>query len=101
MTENTLTDREEEVYIALATLGAPESTRALAETIGCGTSTVSRAINSLMEKVDRGEGTLGRLFLDDELYESLVLSFRRLGETVEEFRLLVKDWQKGKIRVGF
>jgi len=50
MDNTTLTDREEEVYIALATLGAPESTGALAETIGCGNATVSRAINSLLEK---------------------------------------------------
>lgn len=57
-------------------------------------------LNSVIEKVDRGEGTIGRLFLDDRLYESLVLTFRRLAETTEEFRLLVKDWQKGKIRIG-
>lgn len=57
-------------------------------------------INSLVEKADRGEGTVGRLFTDERLYESLVLTFRRLAETVEEFRLLVKDWQKGKVRIG-
>lgn len=57
-------------------------------------------MHSLAEKADRGEGTLGQLLMDDRLYESLVLTFRRLAETVEELRLLVKDWQKGKIRVG-
>jgi len=30
----------------------------------------------------------------------MVLTFRRLAATTEEFRALVKDWQKGKIRVG-
>jgi len=57
-------------------------------------------LNSVIERVERGEGTVGRMFLDERLYESLVLTFRRLAETTEEFRLLVKDWQRGKIRIG-
>ena len=57
-------------------------------------------MHSLAEKADRGEGTLGRLLMDDRLYESLVLTFRRLAETVEEFRLLVKDWQRRGVKFG-
>ena len=40
------------------------------------------------------------LVSDDRLYESMTLAFRRLAETVEEFKVLIKDWQQGKIKVG-
>jgi hypothetical protein len=50
--------------------------------------------------IQRGEGSLGKFVQDERLYESMVLTFERLTETIEEFKVLVKDWQKGKIRVG-
>lgn len=56
--------------------------------------------NKILTGINRGEGTLGKLATDARLYDALVLTFRKLGDTVEEFRLLVKDWQAGKIRVG-
>lgn len=58
-------------------------------------------MNEVGRQISRGEGTLGRLVKDERLYEAMVLSFKRLAETVEEFRVVVKDWQQGKIRVGF
>lgn len=64
------------------------------------TSNVLTRVHSIVEKIDRGEGTIGHLLADSRLYESLVLSFRRLAETVEEFRLLVKEWQRGRVRVS-
>lgn len=63
-------------------------------------SRVLTRLNSIMEKVDRGEGTIGHLLADNRLYESLVLTFRRLAETTEEFRLLVQEWRAGKVRVS-
>jgi len=57
-------------------------------------------LNTILEKAERGEGTLGRIIADNRLYESMVLTFRRLAETTEEFRKLVKEWQKGEIRVA-
>lgn len=63
-------------------------------------SNVLTRLHSITEKIDGGEGTIGRLLTDGRLYESLVLTFRRLAETTEEFRLLIKEWQEGKIRVG-
>lgn len=56
-------------------------------------------VHSIAERLDRGEGTIGRLLKDDRFYESLVLTFRRLGETVEEFRLLAKQWQERGMRI--
>lgn len=63
-------------------------------------SRVLTSMDKALEKIRSGEGTMGRLLTDERLYESLVLTFRRLAETTEEFRLLVKDWQKGKIKIG-
>jgi len=56
--------------------------------------------NKFLAAINQGQGTLGKLATDAKLYEALVFTFRKLGDTVEEFRLLVKDWQAGKIRVG-
>lgn len=58
-------------------------------------------MNTMMESAIRGEGTLGKFVKDDRLYESMTLTFRRLAETVEEFKLLAKEWQEGRIRVAF
>jgi len=63
-------------------------------------SSVLTQINAIAEKAERGEGTVGRLLVDNRLYESLELTFRRLAETTEEFRLLIKEWQKRGLRVG-
>jgi phospholipid/cholesterol/gamma-HCH transport system substrate-binding protein len=57
-------------------------------------------LNNIANKANRGEGTIGMLVSDDRLYESMTLAFRRLAEAVEEFKLLIKDWQQGKIKVG-
>jgi phospholipid/cholesterol/gamma-HCH transport system substrate-binding protein len=64
----------------------------------------SRLMDSLYEitsTVSRGEGTLGRLVHDAKLYDAMVFTAERLGHAVEEFRLLIQDWQKGKVRVAF
>jgi ABC-type transporter Mla subunit MlaD len=57
-------------------------------------------LNTTMQRVNEGEGTLGLLVKDQRLYEELVLTVRRLGETTEELRLLMKEWQKRGVRVG-
>jgi phospholipid/cholesterol/gamma-HCH transport system substrate-binding protein len=58
-------------------------------------------LHTTTRQLNQGEGTVGRLLVDAKLYDAMVLTFRRLAETTEEFRLLVKDWQKGKVRVAF
>jgi methyl-accepting chemotaxis protein len=65
---------------------------------------VTRLLDSAHEvtsAVSRGEGTLGHLVRDAKLYEAMVLSFERGAKALEDFRLLVQDWLKGKIRVAF
>lgn len=57
-------------------------------------------LNTLAERIQSGEGTIGRVINDGRLYDSLVLTFERLALASEEMRLLLKDWKEGKIRVG-
>ena len=61
---------------------------------------VLQQLHGISVKIDRGEGSIGKVLNDPKLYESMVLTFRQLTMTVEEFRLLIKQWQEGKIRVG-
>lgn len=56
--------------------------------------------NIAMATIAGGEGTIGRLVRDEELYESLVLTVDRLAATIDEIKILVKEWQKGEIRVS-
>jgi len=63
-------------------------------------SLILTQLNGAAQKVNSGEGTIGRFVNDDRLYEAMVLTFRRLAETTEELRILVKDWQQGKVRVS-
>ena len=51
--------------------------------------------------IDAGDGTIGHLVHDNKLYEAMVLTAERLADAVDEFRVLIKDWQKGTIRVAF
>lgn len=52
--------------------------------------------------IKRGEGSLGKFIQDDRLFESMVLTFERLNETLAEFKKLAEEWRSGKskIRVG-
>lgn len=65
------------------------------------TSGVLTSIQQVTAGVNGGEGTVGRLMKDDRLYEAMVLTFQRLADTAEEFRLVAKEWQQGRIRVAF
>ncbi len=51
-------------------------------------------------RLRNGEGAMGRLFADDELYDALSLTMRRLAEMIDEFKLLAEEWRKGKVRVA-
>lgn len=74
--------------------------RALLESLNQ-TSQVLSALQQLTAGIARGDGTVGRLMTDERLYEAMVLTFQRLAETTEEFRLVAKEWQQGRIRVAF
>jgi ABC-type transporter Mla subunit MlaD len=54
-----------------------------------------------MQRVNAGEGTAGRFLNDERLYDAAVLMFQRMAELMQESTLLVKEWQRGRIRVAF
>lgn len=58
-------------------------------------------LNVVGARMSSGQGSVGRLFMDDKLYESLLFSVERLSQAVEEFRALIAEWREGKVRVGF
>lgn len=50
-------------------------------------------------KVAEGEGTAGKFVNDPELYDSMVLTMKRLQLAVEDLNLLVKQWQREGLNV--
>ena len=52
------------------------------------------SIQSIMKKVDNGQGTAGQLVNDPRLYESLVDTVRQLNSTVTDLRRLVDQWEQ-------
>jgi ABC-type transporter Mla subunit MlaD len=78
-------------------VGTLQGFQAVAES----TNRVLTTIYDIASAIDRGEGTLGGLVRDSKLYEVLVITAERLAQTIEEARLLILEWQKGRIRVTF
>ena len=58
---------------------------------GEGLTASSRSLSSILEKVDRGEGSLGQLVNDEGLYESMTAAAENLQSASEEIALLSKD----------
>lgn len=56
-----------------------------------GLSASSRSLSSILEKIDRGEGTLGRMVNDPALYDRLTSATRNIEAASEEIALLTKD----------
>ncbi len=50
-------------------------------------------------RIKRGEGTLGKFVQDERLFESMVLTFKRLTETLDEMKKLVGDVRSGKVKI--
>ena len=51
-------------------------------------------VQSITDKVDRGDGTAGKLINDPRLYESLVDSSRDLDVTFKDMQRLVEQWEQ-------
>lgn len=54
----------------------------------------SRSLASILEKTDRGEGSLGKLVNDEELYDDVTAAMENLQAASEEIALLTKDIRK-------
>ena len=44
-------------------------------------------VNTLLADLDKGEGTLGKLLSDDELYNNLEVASQQLQELLQDFKL--------------
>jgi phospholipid/cholesterol/gamma-HCH transport system substrate-binding protein len=49
---------------------------------------------SVAGKIDKGEGTAGKLINDAKLYESLVDTSQELNLTIKDLRRLVEQWEQ-------
>jgi phospholipid/cholesterol/gamma-HCH transport system substrate-binding protein len=52
------------------------------------------SVQSIMQKVDKGQGTAGQLVNDPRLYQSLVDTVRQLNMTVADLKRLVEQWEQ-------
>ena len=57
-------------------------------------SAVLASVQSVMDKVDKGQGTAGQLINDPKLYQSLVDTSRELNKTVADLQRLVEQWEE-------
>ncbi len=56
-------------------------------------------LNVAGEKLAKGEGTAGKFLSDPELYESMVLTMKRLQLAVEDMSGLIKEWKREGLNV--
>ncbi|TXN36002.1 MCE family protein [Flagellimonas hymeniacidonis] len=63
----------------------------LAETVSNFKTTVER-LNSVLGKIEKGEGSLGKLTQDDKLYENLTAASKELDLLLQDFRLNPKRY---------
>jgi phospholipid/cholesterol/gamma-HCH transport system substrate-binding protein len=73
--------------------GADELTRKLitsAEDI----STLLKSISVMVEKINHGNGTAGKLLNDPALYNNLVQVGEQMNELVKDFRRLARQWKE-------
>jgi ABC-type transporter Mla subunit MlaD len=52
------------------------------------------ALESITRSIDEGRGTVGKLLVDEKLYEALVLTVERLDETLQEMQVLIRKLER-------
>jgi phospholipid/cholesterol/gamma-HCH transport system substrate-binding protein len=57
-------------------------------------SGVLASMQSILDKVDKGQGAAGQLVNDPKLYQSLVDTSRQLNATVADLKRLVEQWEE-------
>ncbi len=78
-----------------------DGTYAHIDNLGRKSADILDQLSELLDHLDsagndlaRGDGTVGLLLRDPELYESLLLTTQRLGEAAAELNVLLKKWQE-------
>lgn len=57
-------------------------------------SKLTESLHRTAVKIERGEGTAGRMVTDAELYENLLTATERLSETLDSFNQLIEKWER-------
>ncbi len=57
-------------------------------------SAVMLSLNQAARRIEQGEGTIGQLVNNPELYDNLVEATHQLGELIREMRPLVRQWRE-------
>ncbi len=52
------------------------------------------SVQSIAQKIDKGQGTAGQLVNDPKLYQALVDSSRELNATVTDLKRLIEQWEE-------
>jgi phospholipid/cholesterol/gamma-HCH transport system substrate-binding protein len=56
--------------------------------------TLLASVQSISEKIDKGQGTAGQLVNDPKLYSALVDSSRELNATIVDLKRLIEQWEE-------
>jgi phospholipid/cholesterol/gamma-HCH transport system substrate-binding protein len=62
-----------------------------ADEVLTGLDTSSRSLESILGRIDRGEGSLGKLTTDDQLYDNVASAAANLDKTATELQALLED----------
>lgn len=57
-------------------------------------STILERLHATAVRIDRGEGTIGRLINDPRLHDGLVDASRELNLTIKDLRRLIEQWEQ-------
>jgi phospholipid/cholesterol/gamma-HCH transport system substrate-binding protein len=58
-------------------------------------------MNSLIDAARRGKGTTGKLINDPALYDNMNDAAKRLGDALDEIKLLIEKWKAEGVPVQF
>ncbi len=62
-----------------------------ADEVLAGLDTSSKSLESILGRIDRGEGSLGKLTTDDQLYDNVASAAANLDKTATELQALLED----------
>jgi phospholipid/cholesterol/gamma-HCH transport system substrate-binding protein len=80
-----------EITANFATLSDSLSQAGLSRTVRNLENTIT-SLDALLQRMEQGEGTMGRLLKDDSLYENLAEASRELDLLLQDFRLNPKRY---------
>lgn len=64
-------------------------------------SGVLTAMQNAVDRIERGEGTLGKLTTDPSLYDNLDDTVQRMQKAIDDMRLLIEKWKAEGVPVQF